>query len=166
MIAHSNISSYIHTPTNTPTQYVYTPTVYADLQILEQQRQESERQLQSARLHQKQKLAEQQQLEGKLLELKSQNGGMRAELQRASAELALRHRELQDAQTNADTSRKDTDRFDGKLKRVIGWVEVIALRVCFLGHLFYYVCISIQKSFLNSVFFYYISLPCTLSYNK
>ena len=110
-------------------------------------------------------MAEQQQLEGKLLELKSQNGGMRAELQRASAELALRHRELQDAQTNADTSRKDTDRFDGKLKRVIGWVEVIALRVCFLGHLFF-VCISIQKSFLNSVFFYYISFPCTLSYNK
>ena len=104
--------SYPHKYNNT--------TVYADLQILEQQRQESERQLQSARLHQKQKLAEQQQLEGKLLELKSQNGGMRAELQRASAELALRHRELQDAQTNADTSRKDTDRFDGKLKRVIG----------------------------------------------
>ena len=99
---------------------IHTPTVYADLQILEQQRQESERQLQSARLHQKQKLAEQQQLESKLLELKSQNGGMRAELTRASAELALRHRELQDAQTNADTSRKDTDRFDGKLKRVIG----------------------------------------------
>lgn len=146
----------ISLPTFIPKQYNNT-TVYADLQILEQQRQESERMLQSARLHQKQKLAEQQQLEGKLLELKSQNGGMRAELKRASAELAQRHRELQDAQTNADTSRKDTDRFDGKLKRVIGWVWLSYLRA--LWTYFYS-----KYQFLNLYIYFFHFLVS--SYNK
>ena len=94
--------------------------VYADLQILEQQRQESERKLASVRLHQKQKKAEQLTLESKLCELKCQNGGMRVELERAAAQLSQRHRELLEAQTKAESSRKDTHRFDAKLKRVIG----------------------------------------------
>ena len=64
-------------------------------------------------------MAEQQALESKLCELKSQNGGMRQELERASKELASRHRELQDAQTKASSSRRDTDEFNGKLTRVI-----------------------------------------------
>lgn len=42
------------------------------------------------------------------------------ELERAAKQLSLRHRELLEAQTKAESSRKDTHRFDAKLKRVIG----------------------------------------------
>ncbi len=42
------------------------------------------------------------------------------ELERAANQLSLRHRELLEAQTKAESSRKDTHRFDAKLKRVIG----------------------------------------------
>jgi chromosome segregation ATPase len=94
--------------------------VYADLQILEQQRQESERKLASARLLQKQKKAEQYTQERKLCELKSQVGGLRVELQRFNSQLSIRHRELLEIQMKAENSRKDTHRFDAKLKRVIG----------------------------------------------
>jgi hypothetical protein len=100
-------------------------TVYADLQILEQQRQESERKLASARLLQKQKKEEQYHLESKLCELKSQNGGLRVELERYGKQLALRHRELHETQLKAENSRKDTHRFDAKLKRVIGVARVL-----------------------------------------
>ena len=94
--------------------------MYADLQILEQQRQESERKLSSARLLQKQKKAEQYTQERKLCELKSQVGGLRVELQRFNSQLSIRHRELLEIQMKAENSRKDTHRFDAKLKRVIG----------------------------------------------
>lgn len=94
--------------------------MYADLQILEEQRQESERKLASTRLLQKQKKAEQCMQESKLCELKSQVGGLRVELQRFNSQLSLRHRELLEIQMKAENSRKDTHRFDAKLKRVIG----------------------------------------------
>lgn len=42
------------------------------------------------------------------------------ELERAANQLSLRHRELLEAQTKAESSRKDTHRFDAKLKRVLG----------------------------------------------
>ena len=51
---------------------------------------------------------------------------MRQELERANSELANRHRELQDAQTKASQSRRDTDRFDGKLRRVIGVARLLS----------------------------------------
>jgi hypothetical protein len=100
-------------------------TVYADLQILEQQRQESERKLASARLLQKQKKSEQSFLECKLCELKSQNGGLRVELERYGNQLSLRHRELLETQMKAENSRRDTHRFDAKLKRVIGVARLL-----------------------------------------
>lgn len=100
-------------------------TVYADLQILEQQRQESERKLASARLLQKQKKAEQNFLESKLCELKSRNGGLRVELERYGNQLSFRHRELLETQMKAENSRKDTHRFDAKLKRVIGVARLL-----------------------------------------
>ena len=87
------------------------------LQDIEQQRQESERKLASARLLQKQKKAEQYTQERKLCELKSQVGGLRVELQRFNSQLSLRHRELLEIQMKAENSRKDTHRFDAKLKR-------------------------------------------------
>mmetsp|Transcript_6805 Transcript_6805/g.15512 ORF Transcript_6805/g.15512 Transcript_6805/m.15512 type:complete len:1196 (-) Transcript_6805:237-3824(-) len=99
--------------------------VYADLQIVEQQRQESERKLASARLQQKQKVQQKHSLESKLCELKRQNGGMRVELQRASNQLSLRHRGLLEAQSRSADSRKDSNRFDAKLKRAIGVARLL-----------------------------------------
>jgi hypothetical protein len=94
--------------------------VHLHLQMLEQQRQESERNLASTRLIQKQKEAEQYMQESKLCELKSQVGGLRVELQRFNSQLSLRHRELLEMQMKVEKSRKDTHRFNAKLKRVIG----------------------------------------------
>ena len=85
----------------------------AVLQELEQQRQESERKLASAWLLRQQK-------ERELCELKSQVGGLRVELQRFNSQLSIRHRQLLEMQMKAKNSRKDTHRFDAKLKRVIG----------------------------------------------
>jgi hypothetical protein len=108
------------------------------LQDIEQQRQESERKLASARLLReqkeaeqscvlasarllrKQKEAEQYTQERKLCELKSQVGGLRIELQRFKSQLSIRHCQLLEMQMTAKNSRKDTHRFDAKLKRVIG----------------------------------------------
>jgi hypothetical protein len=108
------------------------------LQDIEQQCQESERKLASARLLRQQKEAEQSCVlasarllrhqkeaeqytqERKLCELKSQVGGLRIELQRFNSQLSIRHHELLEMQMKAENSRKDTHRFDAKLKRVIG----------------------------------------------
>ena len=100
-------------------------TVFADLQILEQQRQESKHQVASIQLTKKQKLEQKYALERKLCELKQQNGGMRVEIQRASKQLSLRHRELLEAQSRSENSRKATNRFDAKLKRVIGVARLL-----------------------------------------
>lgn len=99
--------------------------MYADLQILEQQRQESERKVAQQKLQKKQKLEQKYALERKLCELKSQNGEMRIEQRRASAQLSQRHRELLEAQSRSEDSRKDTHRFDAKLKRVIGVARLL-----------------------------------------
>ena len=48
------------------------------------------------------------------------------ELERAAKHLSLRYRELLEAQTKAESSRKDTHRFDAKLKRVIGVARLFA----------------------------------------
>jgi hypothetical protein len=94
--------------------------VYDFLLILEQQRQESERKLALARLLRQQKEEEKYMQESKLCELKSQVGGLRVEVQRCNSQLSLRHRELLEMQMKVENSRKDTHRFDAKLKRVIG----------------------------------------------
>lgn len=99
--------------------------VYADLQILEQQRQESKRKVASIQLTKKQKVEQKHALERRLCELKRQNGGMRVELQRGSKQLSLRHRELLEARSRSENSRGATNRFDAKLKRVVGVARLL-----------------------------------------
>ncbi|KAL9185978.1 hypothetical protein ACHAXT_005216 [Thalassiosira profunda] len=101
------------------------PRFYADLQILEQQRQESERKVASAQLARKQKLEQKSALDRRLCELKSQNGGMRAELHRAANQLALKHRELLEAQGRSEEGRKRLNKFDVRLKRAVGVARLL-----------------------------------------
>ena len=77
------------------------------------------------------KLARQQKLElkaaqeAKLSKLKYENGSMRADLQRATKELSLRHRQLVEARSQCDNSRKEQNRFDAKLKRCLGVARIL-----------------------------------------
>lgn len=50
---------------------------------------------------------------------------MRSEQKRAMEQLALRHRELQQAQSSSEDSRKSTHNFDAKVKRVIGVARLL-----------------------------------------
>ena len=99
--------------------------VMNDIRILEQQQRDSHRMLESIKLTKTHKLEQKSSLETKLSKLKYQNGEMRAELTRANKELSVRHRELLEARTRCESSRKATNRFDGKLKRAIGVARVL-----------------------------------------
>ena len=99
--------------------------VLQDIAILEQQQLDSERQLQSVKLARQQKLELKAAQEAKLSKLKYENGSMRADLQRANKELSIRHRQLIEARSKCDNSRKEQNRFDAKLKRALGVARVL-----------------------------------------
>lgn len=50
---------------------------------------------------------------------------MRADLQRANKELSIRHRQLIEARSRCDASRKEQNRFDAKLKRALGVARLL-----------------------------------------
>lgn len=91
-----------------------------DIQILEDQKQESQRGYESAQLAKNYQLERKAQLDSKLSKIKYQNGAQRAENQRSSKELSIRHRELLDARGRSERSRKNISRFEAKMKRAIG----------------------------------------------
>lgn len=97
-----------------------------DLRILEQQQRESLRMLESIKLTKVHKLEQRKGLEVNLSNVKYQNGEMRAELQRANKELSQHHRQVLDARSRSEKSRKDSTRFDAKMKRVIGVARVLS----------------------------------------
>ena len=99
--------------------------VYADLQILEQQRQESKRKVAFIQLTKTQKVEQKHAIESKLYELKRQNSGTRVELQHAFKQLSLRHQELLEAWSRSENSCKATYQVDAKLKRVIGVARLL-----------------------------------------
>ena len=101
--------------------------VLQDIAILEQQQLDSERQLQSVKLARQQKLELKAAQEAKLSKLKYENGSMRADLQRANKELSIRHRQLIEARSKCDNSRKDQTQFDAKLKRALGVARVLGV---------------------------------------
>ena len=96
-----------------------------DLRILEQQQRESRRMLESMKLTRVHKLEQKKSIDVNLSNLKYQSGEMRAELQRANKELSKHHRQVLDARSRSEKSRKDSTRFDGKLKRAIGVARVL-----------------------------------------
>lgn len=103
-----------------------THTVINDLRILDQQQRESLRMLESTKLTKTHKLEQKKSLEVNLSNVKYQNGEMRAELQRANKELSQHHRQVLDARSRSEKSRKDSTRFDAKLKRTIGVARVLS----------------------------------------
>lgn len=108
--------------------FVIPPTFHSvmnDLRVLEQQQRESTRMLESIKLTKMHKLEQKKGLEVNLSNLKYQTGEMRAELQRASKELSKHHRQVLDARSRSEKSRKDSTRFDAKMKRVIGVARVL-----------------------------------------
>ena len=97
-----------------------------DLRILEQQQRESKRMLESMKLTKVHKLEQKKSIDVNLSNLKYQAGEMRAELQRANKELSKHHRQVLDARSRSEKSRKDSTRFDAKMKRAIGVARVLA----------------------------------------
>jgi len=97
-----------------------------DLRILEQQQRESKRMLESMKLTKVHKLEQMKSIDVNLSNLKYQAGEMRAELQRANKELSKHHRQVLDARSRSEKSRKDSTRFDAKMKRAIGVARVLA----------------------------------------
>jgi chromosome segregation ATPase len=97
-----------------------------DLRILEQQQRESKRMLESMKLTKVHKLEQKKGIDVNLSNLKYQVGEMRAELQRANKELSKHHRQVLDARSRSEKSRKDSTRFDAKMKRAIGVARVLA----------------------------------------
>ncbi|KAL9181784.1 hypothetical protein ACHAXT_012127 [Thalassiosira profunda] len=79
----------------------------------------------SAQLEKQQKLEQKSALERRLSELKSQNGGMRAELHRAANQLALKHRELLEAQGRSEEGRKKLGEFKSRLERAVGVARLL-----------------------------------------
>ncbi len=100
--------------------------VMNDLRILEQQQRESKRMLESMKLTKVHKLEQKKAIDVSLSNLKYQAGEMRAELQRANKELSKHHRQVLDARSRSEKSRKDSTRFDAKMKRAIGVARVLA----------------------------------------
>lgn len=100
--------------------------VMNDLRILEQQQRESKRMLESMKLTKVHKLEQKKAIDVNLSNLKYQAGEMRAELQRANKELSKHHRQVLDARSRSEKSRKDSTRFDAKMKRAIGVARVLA----------------------------------------
>ena len=100
--------------------------VMNDLRILEQQQRESKRMLESMKLTKVHKLEQKKGIDVNLSNLKYQVGEMRAELQRANKELSKHHRQVLDARSRSEKSRKDSTRFDAKMKRAIGVARVLA----------------------------------------
>jgi len=100
--------------------------VMNDLRILEQQQRESKRMLESMKLTKVHKLEQKKSIDVNLSNLKYQAGEMRAELQRANKELSKHHRQVLDARSRSEKSRKDSTRFDAKMKRAIGVARVLA----------------------------------------
>ena len=96
-----------------------------DLQVLENQRLESERKLQSIMLTKDQKEKHKAALESRLHELTQQTGSMRAEYNRAREVLSANHRKLLAARDKSDASRAATEKFGTKLKRVIGVARIL-----------------------------------------
>lgn len=96
-----------------------------DLRILEQQQRESTRMLESIKLTRVHKLEHKKGLDVNLSNLKYQTGEMRAELLRANKELSQHHRQVLDARSRSEKSRKDSTRFDAKMKRAIGVARVL-----------------------------------------
>jgi len=96
-----------------------------DLRILEQQQRESTRMLESIKLTRVHKLEHKKALDVNLSNLKYQTGEMRAELLRANKELSQHHRQVLDARSHSEKSRKDSTRFDAKMKRAIGVARVL-----------------------------------------
>ena len=96
-----------------------------DLQVLENQRLESERKLQSIMLTKDQKEKHKAALESRLHELTQQTGSMRAEYNRAREVLSANHRKLLATRDKSDASRAATEKFGAKLKRVIGVARVL-----------------------------------------
>ena len=72
------------------------------------------------------KLEQKKSIDVNLSNLKYQAGEMRAELQRANKELSKHHRQVLDARSRSEKSRKDSTRFDAKMKRAIGVARVLA----------------------------------------
>eukprot|EP01082_Thalassiosira_pseudonana_P002418 g2029.t1 g2029 contig11:563163-565478(+) len=99
--------------------------VLKDIQILEDQKQESQRGYESAQLAKNYQLERKAQLDSKLSKIKYQNGAQRAENQRSSKELSIRHRELLDARGRSERSRKNISRFEAKMKRAIGVARLL-----------------------------------------
>ena len=81
--------------------------------------------MQSVKLARQQKLELKASQEAKLSKLKYENGSMRADLVRAGNELSNRHRQLIEAKSKCDSSRKEQNRFDTKLKRALGVARLL-----------------------------------------
>jgi len=99
--------------------------VMNDIRILEQQQRDSHRMLESIKLTKAHKLEQKSSLETKLSNLRFRNAEFRTELARANKQLSLSHRELLEAKSRSEASRKATNRFDAKLKRAIGVARVL-----------------------------------------
>ncbi len=99
--------------------------VMNDIRILEQQQRDSQRMLDSIKLTKAHKLEQKSSLETKLSNLGFRNAELRTELARANKQLSLSHRELLEAKSRSEASRKATNRFDAKLKRAIGVARVL-----------------------------------------
>ena len=93
--------------------------VYADLRILQEQQNESERKLQQARATKQKRLEQQAAMEAQLDRLKYENGQQRTELQRASVVLSRGQRQLAEARVAAEKAGEDLRDFDRKVNRCL-----------------------------------------------
>lgn len=87
----------------------YPNAVFANLQIV----------VASIQLTKKEKLERKYALESKLCKLKRRNGGIRMELQRASAQLSQCHRELLGAQSRSKTASSSQPRSAGMMPSIV-----------------------------------------------
>ena len=102
-----------------PPSTCYNTTVLADLQILQDQQNESERRLKAARVTKQKRLEQHAAMEAQLERLKYENGQQRAELQRANVLLSRGQRQLAEARVEAEKAGEDLREFDRKVNKCL-----------------------------------------------